>query len=114
MNDYLLFGIIALIVILILAFVFIKMMKNKQPKKVSANDIPVDVNSIVEAVGGMSNIKETTATSSKVTFFVKDNSLVDLEKLKALGASGIVQTGEKVSAILGKYSKEISNLINNQ
>ena len=112
MNEYLLYGIIALIVIVILAFIFLKVMKNKQPKQVSAADIPVDVNSIIEAVGGKTNIKETTATSSKVTFFV--NSLVDLDKLKALGASGIVQTSNKVSAILGKYSKEISHMINGQ
>ena len=103
MNEYLLYGIIALIVIVILAFIFLKVMKNKQPKQVSAADIPVDVNSIIEAVGGKTNIKETTATSSKVTFFVN-----------ALGASGIVQTSNKVSAILGKYSKEISHMINGQ
>ena len=102
MNEYLLYGIIALIVIVILLFIFLKVMKNKQPKQVSADDIPVDVNSIIEAVGGKTNIKETTATSSKVTFFVNDDSLVDLDKLKALGASGIVQTSNKVSAILGK------------
>ena len=114
MNEYLLYGIIALIVIVILAFIFLKVMKNKQPKEVSAADIPVDVNSIIEAVGGKTNIKETTDTSSKVTFFVNDDSLVDLDKLKALGASGIVQTSNKVSAILGKYSKEISHMINGQ
>ena len=107
MNEYLLYGIIALIVIVILAFIFLKVMKNKQPKQVSAADI-------LEAVGGKTNIKETTATSSKVTFFVNDDSLVDLDKLKALGASGIVQTSNKVSAILGKYSKEISHMINGQ
>ena len=44
MNEYLLYGIIALIVIVILAFIFLKVMKNKQPKQVSAADIPVDVN----------------------------------------------------------------------
>ena len=35
MNEYLLYGIIALIVIVILAFIFLKVMKNKQPKQVS-------------------------------------------------------------------------------
>lgn len=43
MNEYLLYGIIALIVIVILVFIFLKVMKNKQPKQVSAADIPVDV-----------------------------------------------------------------------
>ena len=76
MNEYLLYGIIALIVIVILAFIFLKVMKNKQPKQVSAADIPVDVNSIIEAVGGKTNIKETTATSSKVTFLLSEISIL--------------------------------------
>ena len=114
MNEFLLYGIIALVVIVILAFIFLKVMKNKQPKKVSAQDLPVELNKIIDAVGGKANIKETTATSSKVTFFVNDDDLVDLEQLKALGASGIVQTSHKVSAILGKFSKEISQMINEQ
>ena len=112
MNDYLFYGIVALIVVIVLAVIFLKVIKNKQPKQVKASDIPVDINMIMEDVGGRTNIKETVATSSKITFFVKDDSLVSLEKLKAVGASGIVQTTNKVSAILGKYSKEISNIIN--
>lgn len=114
MNDYLLYGIIALIVVIILAVIFLKVVKNKQPKQIKAGDIPVDISMIVEAVGGKNNIKETVATSSKVTFFIHDDSLVKLDKLKIVGASGIVQTTNKVSAIFGKYSKEISNIINNE
>lgn len=112
MNDYLFYGVIALIVVIILAILFFRIIKNKQPKQINAGDIPVDIDLIMEAVGGKLNIKETIATSSKVTFFVNDDNLVSLEKLKALGASGIVQTTNKVSAIFGKYSKEISNIIN--
>ena len=112
--NYLPYILIEIIVIVILAYIFIKSMKNKGPKQVTSADIPADVNKIIEAVGGKSNIKETTATSSKVTFFVNDDNLVDNEKLKALGASGIVQTTNKVTAILGKYSKEISRVINDQ
>jgi len=112
MNDYLLYGIIALIVVIILAVIFLKTIKSQQPKQVKASDIPVDINLIMDAVGGKNNIKETIATSSKITFFVKDDSLVSLGKLKAVGASGIVQTTNKVSAIFGKYSKQISNMIN--
>ena len=114
MNDYLLYGIVAVVVAIILAFIFLKVIKNKQPRQVSAANIPVDVDKIMDAVGGRSNIKETIATSSKVTFLINDDNLVDLDKLKEIGASGIVQTTNKVSAILGKYSKEISNIINNK
>lgn len=112
MNDYLLYGIIALIVIIVLAIIFSYIIKNRQPKQIKADDIPLDINMLINAVGGKNNIKETTASSSRITFFVKDDGLVDLESLKTLGASGIVQTTNKVSAIFGKYSKEISNMIN--
>ena len=76
MNDYLLYGIVALIVIIVLAIVFTYIIKNRHPKQIKAGD--------------------------------------SLEDLKTLGASGIVQTTNKVSAIFGKYSKEISNMINNR
>ena len=111
MNDYLLYGIVALIVIIVLAIVFTYIIKNRHPKQIKAGDIPLDINMLINAVGGTNNIKETTASSSRITFFVKDDSLVSL---KTLGASGIVQTTNKVSAIFGKYSKEISNMINNR
>ena len=114
MNNYLLYGIVALIVIIVLAIVFTYIIKNRHPKQIKAGDIPLDINMLINAVGGTNNIKETTASSSRITFFVKDDSLVSLEDLKTLGASGIVQTTNKVSAIFGKYSKEISNMINNR
>lgn len=112
--NYLPYILIAIVIVVILAYIFIKSMKNKGPKKITEADIPVDIKQIMEAVGGKSNIKETTATSSKVTFFINNDDLVDVDKLKALGASGIVQTTNKVTAILGKYSKEISRVINEQ
>ncbi len=112
--NYLPYILIAIVIVVILAYIFIKSMKNKGSKKITEADIPVDIKQIMEAVGGKSNIKETTATSSKVTFFINNDDLVDVDKLKALGASGIVQTTNKVTAILGKYSKEISRVINEQ
>ena len=39
MNDYLLYGIIALVVIIILAFIFLKVIKNKQPKQIIFNKL---------------------------------------------------------------------------
>lgn len=114
MSDYLLYGIVALIVIIVLAIIFSYIIKNRQPKQIKAGDIPLDINMLINAVGGKNNIKETIASSSRITFFVKDDSLVDLESLKTLGASGIVQTTNKVSAIFGKYSREISNMINDK
>ena len=93
MNDYLLYGIVALIVIIVLAIVFTYIIKNRHPKQIKAGDIPLDINMLINAVGGTNNIKETTASSSRITFFVKDDSLVTLEDL---------------------YSKEISNMINNR
>lgn len=114
MNDYLLYGIIALIVIIILAFIFINVIKNKQPRQIKAGDIPIDIDMLIAAVGGKPNIKETVASSSRITFFIVNDSLVNLDSLKSLGASGIVQTTNKVSAIFGRYSKEISNIINNK
>ena len=44
MNDYLLYGIVALIVIIVLAIVFTYIIKNRHPKQIKAGDIPLDIN----------------------------------------------------------------------
>ena len=43
MNDYLLYGIVALIVIIVLAIVFTYIIKNRHPKQIKAGDIPLDI-----------------------------------------------------------------------
>ena len=62
--------------------------------------------------GSIDNIKESQSQGSKVRFFVENDDLVKVNVLKELGASGVIQATGKVTVILGKFSDEISRIVN--
>ena len=99
MSDYFIYVLIAIIVIVGVWFIFAKVLKNKKPKEVTLKDIPIDLEALIHALGGIDNIKESQSQGSKVRFFVENDDLVK------------VATG-KVTVILGKFSDEISRIVN--
>ena len=107
MSDYFIYVLIAIIVIVGVWFIFAKVLKNKKPKEVTLKDIPIDLEALIHALGGIDNIKESQSQGSKVRFFVENVNV-----LKELGASGVIQATGKVTVILGKFSDEISRIVN--
>ena len=89
-----------------------KVLKNKKPKEVTLKDIPIDLEALIHALWGIDNIKESQNQGSKVRFFVENDDLVKVNVLKELGASGVIQATGKVTVILGKFSDEISRIVN--
>ena len=112
MSDYFIYVLIAIIVIVGVWFIFAKVLKNKKPKEVTLKDIPIDLEALIHALGGIDNIKERQSQGSKVRFFVENDDLVKVNVLKELGASGVIQATGKVTVILGKFSDEISRIVN--
>ena len=112
MSDYFIYVLIAIIVIVGVWFIFAKVLKNKKPKEVTLKDIPIDLEALIHALGGIDNIKECQSQGSKVRFFVENDDLVKVNVLKELGASGVIQATGKVTVILGKFSDEISRIVN--
>lgn len=112
MTDYFIYIIIALVVIFAIWFIFAKVLKNKKPKEITLKDIPVDIDALINALGGKENIKESVANGSKITFFVEKDDIIKVNTLKELGASGIIQSTGKITIIMGKFSEEISKMIN--
>lgn len=82
--------------------VFINMMKNKTiaPKIKST----VNIDSLIEALGSVNNIIDVKSTQSKVTVTIKEHDQVNFDRIKALGASGIVAGKDSVAMIFGKES----------
>ena len=107
MSDYFIYVLIAIIVIVGVWFIFAKVLKNKKPKEVTLKDIPIDLEALIH-----DNIKESQSQGSKVRFFVENDDLVKVNVLKELGASGVIQATGKVTVILGKFSDEISRIVN--
>jgi glucose PTS system EIICB or EIICBA component len=59
---------------------------------------------IVRALGGRSNILNLDACITRLRVKLKDSSKVSADKLKALGAAGVVMVGDGVQAIFGTRS----------
>ena len=112
MSDYFIYVLIAIILIVGVWFIFAKVLKNKKPKEVTLKDIPIDLEALIHALGGIDNNKESQSQGSKVRVFVENDDLVKVNVLKELGASGVIQATGKVTVILGKFSDEISRIVN--
>ncbi len=111
------FETIALVIGIVVAvavcfFIFIRMMKNKSiaPKIKST----VHIDSLIEALGSMNNIVDVKSTQSKVSVTIKEHDKVNFDKIKQLGASGIVAGKDSVAMIFGKESALIEEDLKNK
>lgn len=59
---------------------------------------------ILDALGGANNIKSIDACASRLRVQVLDNKLVDVEKLKSLGAAGVMVKEQSIQAVFGGQS----------
>jgi PTS system glucose-specific IIC component len=64
---------------------------------------------IIGAFGGQENIVHLNACITRLRITVKDPQLVDQEKLKRLGASGVVIAGNGVQAIFGTKADQLKS-----
>ncbi|AIQ16896.1 MULTISPECIES: glucose-specific PTS transporter subunit IIBC [unclassified Paenibacillus] len=137
--DYVLFGIIpnrtawwlvipvGLVIAVIYYFGFryvIRKFNLKTPGREDASDDSEDVNTgnvstsgddlprnILSALGGKENITHLDACITRLRVEVKDKAGVDKNRLKKLGASGVLEVGNNVQAIFGTRSDTIKSQI---
>ena len=110
-NIPVLVGSIALAIIIAIVLGYFNL-KNK--KTSTDHDLPFDLSALLATLGEIENIESVEATMSKVTFKLKDTSKVDVEAIKALGASGIVETKGGFTFIFGSISQSIAKAIKEQ
>lgn len=65
----------------------------------------------VTALGGEENYLSSTIERNKISFKVKDTLLVDGEKLKELGATGVLIIGDEVRASFGDRSASVWEIV---
>ncbi|MDF1509446.1 glucose-specific PTS transporter subunit IIBC [Robertmurraya sp. DFI.2.37] len=68
------------------------------------SDLPYD---ILDAMGGKENISHLDACITRLRVSVNDIGNVDKERLKKLGASGVLEVGNNIQAIFGPRSETI-------
>ena len=107
MDNTMLYLIGGILAIVILFFVVRFYLKNKKATKKVYKKSGVDLKALILALGGHHNILETSSTMSKVTVVLKETNGINIEDIKKLGATRIVQNQNKVSMIFGKVSETL-------
>lgn len=90
---------IALIIILLVAL------------KAGKKDFNLELNKLVEYLGGKDNIVASEINLSRFKVTLKDVTLANKEGINKLGAKGIVEIGNDLKIILGPESKELKKYI---
>ena len=94
-----------LIILLVLVIILLAVLKaNKK-------DAELDLNKLVECLGGKENILQTETKLSRFIVTLKDVSKANKESIQKLGAKGIVEINNQLKIILGPESKQLKKYI---
>ena len=75
--------------------------------KMSRKDFAIEINKLIQYLGGKDNIIDSQINLSRLKVTLKDTSLVNKEGIQKLGAKGIVEIDNELKIILGPNSKQI-------
>lgn len=79
--------------------------------KATKKDAHIDLNKLVEYLGGKDNIVETEFEMSRFKVTLKDITKANKDGIQKLGAKGIVEIGNQLKIILGPDSKQLKKYI---
>ena len=80
--------------------------------KIGKKDVHLELNKLVEYLGGKDNIIETESNLSRFKVTLKDVSKANKEAITKMGAKGIVEIDNELKIILGPESKQLKKYIN--
>ena len=95
--EYVIIGIVLLIILLAVL-------------KASKKDASIDLNKLVEYLGGKDNIISTETDMSRFKVELKDVTKANKEGIQKLGARGIVEIDNQLKIILGPDSKQLKKI----
>lgn len=93
------------IIILILFVILLAVLK------AGRKDVHLEMNKLVEYLGGKDNIIDTEITLSRFKVTLRDVTIVNREGIQKLGAKGIVEIDNQLKIILGSESKQLKRYI---
>lgn len=79
--------------------------------KINKKDVKLDLNKLVEYLGGKDNIVDTEVNLSRFIVTLEDIDKVNKDAIVALGAKGIVEMDNQLKIILGPDSKQLKKYI---
>lgn len=74
-------------------------------------DVKIELNKLVELLGGKENILDTEAELSRFKVTLKDVSKANKDGIMKLGAKGVVEYEDQLKIILGQDAKKIKKYI---
>ena len=96
--EYIIIGVVLLVILLAVI-------------KANRKDASMDLNKLVEYLGGKENIIKTEVEMSRFKVTLKDVSKANKEEIQKLGAKGIVEIDNQLKIILDKDSKQLKKYI---
>jgi len=99
--SYLEYAIIVIVLVIILLAIL----------KAGKKDVHLEMNKLVEFLGGKDNIISTETTLSRFKVTLKNVEIVNKEGIQKLGAKGIVEIDNQLKIILGPESKQLKRYI---
>ena len=79
--------------------------------KINKKEVKIDVNKLVEYLGGKDNIVKSEVNLSRFMVTLNDTSKVKKDAIIALGAKGIVELDNELKIILGPDSGQLKKYI---
>lgn len=95
------YGIIA-VVLIIISLVIVKL---------NHKNFNLEINKLVQYLGGKDNILDTKVNMSRFKVTLKDISKVDKEGIQKLGAKGIVEIDNQLKIIFGNDARALKKYI---
>ena len=95
-----------IIIVVVLAIILLAVLK------AGKKDVHLELNKLVEYLGGKDNIIETESNLSRFKVTLKDVTKANKEAITKLGAKGIVEIDNELKIILGPESKQLKKYIN--
>ena len=102
---YIALGVVILIAVAIVLIVILSRRK-KQPK-INKQDVVIDTNEWLIALGGKENILEKEAKGSRLVLKLNDPEKINEEKLKELGVSNIMKMSNKITLVFEDQAEAI-------
>ena len=93
---------IVIVILLIVAFAIMK--SNKK-------DLKLELNKLVDLLGGKDNIIETEVEMSRFKVTLKDITKANKEGIIKLGAQGVVEIDDQLKIIFGNNAKQLKKYI---
>lgn len=95
------YGIIA-IVLIIISLIIVKL---------NHKNFNLEINKLVQYLGGKDNILDTEVNMSRFKVTLKDVSIVDKDGIQKLGAKGIVEIDNQLKIIFGPDARALKRYI---